>query len=143
MKRASSFCPPFGSLRGRPLPRHNPLNEPARKTGYGRDSYNRRSAEGKSLASRRCFASLAALCLVVAAAAHAQDLPALIARVAPAVVVLSEDGAPRGSGFVVSADGAVVTNLHVIARMRQPRVTLADGRAFDQVSVIGYDKERD
>ena len=76
-------------------------------------------------------------------AAPAQDLSALIARVAPGVVVLSEDGRARGSGFVVSSDGTIVTNLHVIARMKQPRVTLADGRTFDAVSVIGYDKERD
>jgi trypsin-like peptidase len=95
------------------------------------------------LRSRGCLASLAVLCLTAAPGTHAQDLPALIARVAPAVVVLSEDGAARGSGFAVSADGVLVTNLHVIARMKQPRVTLADGRAFDQVSVIGYDKERD
>ena len=87
--------------------------------------------------------NLAALCLAFAPAAHAQDLPALIARAAPAVVVVSEDGGARGTGFVVSADGTIVTNLHVIARMKQPRVALADGRTFDVVSVLGYDKERD
>jgi S1-C subfamily serine protease len=86
---------------------------------------------------------LAALCVTFLQAAPAQDLPAMIARAAPAVVVVSEDGGERGTGFVVSADGAIVTNLHVIARMKQPRVTLADGRTFDVVSVLGYDKERD
>ena len=83
------------------------------------------------------------LSLAFTQAAPAQDLPALIARAAPAVVVVSEDGGARGSGFVVSADGTIVTNLHVIARMKQPRVTLADGKTFDVVSVLGYDKERD
>ena len=67
----------------------------------------------------------------------------MIARAAPAVVVVSEEGGPGGTGFVVSADGTIVTNLHVIARMKQPRVTLPDGRFFDAVSVLGYDKERD
>jgi hypothetical protein len=43
----------------------------------------------------------------------------------------------------VSADGTIVTNLHVIARMKDPRVTLPDGRIFDTVSIVGYDKERD
>ena len=86
---------------------------------------------------------LAALCLALAQPAPAQDLPALIARAAPAVVVLSEDGGPRGTGFVVSSHGTIVTNLHVIARMKQPRVTLADGRVFDSLSIVGYDKERD
>ena len=87
--------------------------------------------------------SLVALCLGFAQPTPAQDLPALIARAAPAVVVLSEEGGARGTGFVVSADGTIVTNLHVIARMQQPRVTLADGKRFDAVSIIGYDKERD
>ena len=86
---------------------------------------------------------LAVLCLALAQPALAQDLPALIARAAPAVVVLSEDGGFRGTGFVVSADGTIVTNLHVIARMKQPRVSLPDGRTFDALSIIGYDKERD
>lgn len=89
------------------------------------------------------FAALAALCFAMARLALAQDLPALIARVAPAVVVLSDEGAGRGSGFVVSADGVIVTNLHVIARMKQPRVTLADGREFDDISVLRYDRDRD
>jgi S1-C subfamily serine protease len=88
-------------------------------------------------------AIVAAVCLAHTRTAFAQDLPALIARAAPAVVVLSDDGSPHGTGFVVSADGTIVTNLHVIARMKQPRVKLPDGRSFDAVSVIGYDKERD
>lgn len=83
------------------------------------------------------------LCLATASAALAQDPAALIARVQPAIVVVSDQGIDQGSGFVISADGVIVTNLHVIAAMRQPRVTLADGRAFDQVSILGYDRDRD
>ena len=75
--------------------------------------------------------------------ANAQDLPALIAQVAPAIVVLSEDGMPRGSGFTVSAYGVIVTSLHVIAHMKSPRLTLADGTAFEQFSIFAYDRDRD
>jgi hypothetical protein len=71
------------------------------------------------------------------------DLPTLIARVTPAVVVVSGKDGQRGSGFVVSRDGLIVTNLHVVAPMKEPRVTLADGRAFDAIVVAGYDSDRD
>lgn len=83
------------------------------------------------------------LCISFVRVVAAQDLPALIGRIAPAVVVVSEEGGTRGTGFIVSADGTIVTNLHVIARMKQPRVTLPDGRSFDAVFIMGYDKERD
>jgi len=76
-------------------------------------------------------------------AALALDLPTLIARVAPAVVVVSSKDGQRGSGFVVSREGLIVTNLHVVAPMRQPRVMLGDGRAFDAVAIVGYDSDRD
>lgn len=76
-------------------------------------------------------------------AALALDLPTLIARVSPAVVVVSSEDGQRGSGFVVSREGLIVTNLHVVAPMKQPRVTLADGRTFDAVAIVGYDSDRD
>jgi len=91
-----------------------------------------------------------ARCLLIAAlacggpsVALALDLPTLIGRVSPAVVVISGEDGQRGSGFLVSRDGLIVTNLHVVAPIRQPRVTLADGRAFDTVGVVGYDSDRD
>ena len=81
--------------------------------------------------------------LALTAPAFAQDLSALIARTAPAVVMISDEGSDQGSGFVVSADGRIVTNLHVIARMKRPRVTLASGEVFDKVTVLIYDPQRD
>jgi hypothetical protein len=134
---ARSLC----SFRGRHCPGTWLSTRLRAKRVKASASYNRRLAEG-ILKLLRLF-GLAAFCLAFAQAAPAQDLPALIARVAPAVVVVSEEGGARGTGFVVSADGMIVTSLHVIARMKQPRVALADDRIFDAVSVIGYDKERD
>jgi hypothetical protein len=87
--------------------------------------------------------ALTLLVLALALPAPAQDLTPLILRVAPAVAVISDEGAGSGSGFVVSRDGRIVTSLHVIARMRQPRVTLASGEAFTELTVQGYDRERD
>lgn len=76
-------------------------------------------------------------------AALGVDLPTLIARVAPAVAVISDEDGRRGSGFVVSREGLIVTNLHVVAPMKQPRVTFASGRAFHAVAIVGYDSDRD
>ncbi|KAM3831521.1 serine protease HTRA2, mitochondrial isoform 1-T2 [Vipera latastei] len=39
----------------------------------------------------------------------------------------------NGSGFVVSADGLVVTNAHVVANRRRVRVRLASGELYDAV----------
>jgi serine protease Do len=51
---------------------------------------------------------------------------------------------PRGvgSGFVVDADGYIVTNHHVVDGTRSVEVTLADGRTF-QARVVGSDAETD
>jgi len=92
------------------------------------------------LARRLCIALLAC---AGPSAALALDLPTLIARVAPAVVVVASEEGKRGSGFVASRDGLIVTNLHVVAPMKRPRVMLADGRAFDAVAIVGYDADRD
>ena len=47
-----------------------------------------------------------------------------------------------GSGFILSADGYVVTNNHVIAKARAIQVRLADGREFP-AEVVGRDPETD
>src|SRR5690242_5711832 len=63
------------------------------------------------------------------------SVEALTERVRPAVAVItagSRDGRSDalGSGFVISSDGLVATNQHVIGEGRALRVQLADGRTF-------------
>ncbi len=41
----------------------------------------------------------------------------------------------QGTGFIISPDGYIVTNNHVVGDMDRVRVTLADGRRFDAVTV--------
>jgi serine protease Do len=48
----------------------------------------------------------------------------------------------QGSGFIISPDGYVVTNGHVVANAESINVTLGDGRAF-KGKVVGVDKPSD
>ncbi len=48
-----------------------------------------------------------------------------------------------GSGFLVSADGYVVTNNHVVENAVRVDVELADRRRFDDVQVVGRDPQTD
>jgi serine protease Do len=50
--------------------------------------------------------------------------------------------AGAGSGFIVSKDGYILTNNHVVANMDRVNVTLADKRTFD-AKVIGKDPTTD
>ena len=50
--------------------------------------------------------------------------------------------AVSGSGVVISADGEVVTNHHVIDKASDIRVLLNDGRAFE-AKLVGSDKDTD
>jgi serine protease Do len=47
-----------------------------------------------------------------------------------------------GSGFLISQDGQIVTNHHVVSGAQSVRVTLTDGRKFD-AEVIGSDPATD
>jgi serine protease Do len=103
----------------------------------------------------------AALALMAAAIARADDEPseapsptalpsveALTKRVRPSVVVVtsaSRDGRSDalGSGFIISPDGLVATNLHVIGEGRSLRVQLADGRSFEPTAVFASDRQLD
>src|ERR1019366_5461193 len=67
-------------------------------------------------------------------------------RVSPAVVVIqgkTDSGEVQGSGFVVSKDGKIVTNLHVIKDMKTASVQLANGEVFDSLSILATDERRD
>lgn len=47
-----------------------------------------------------------------------------------------------GSGFIISPEGEVVTNWHVVAKAMDVRCLLNDGRSFD-AAVVGSDKDTD
>ena len=47
-----------------------------------------------------------------------------------------------GSGFIITADGYVLTNAHVVAQAKEVTVKLTDKREF-QAKVIGYDRKTD
>lgn len=82
------------------------------------------------------------------------SLAPLVRAVRPGVVNISTVNAPNvadgpgpasrslGSGFIISADGYVVTNNHVIQRAAQIKVKLADGREF-LADVVGSDPTTD
>jgi serine protease Do len=56
--------------------------------------------------------------------------------------VKPRQGMSQGSGFVISADGYVVTNNHVVANASEVMVTLDDGRTLP-AKVVGVDKKTD
>ena len=60
----------------------------------------------------------------------------LVMTVRPSVVTIRHVGrggndAGLGTGFVISSDGLIATNLHVIGEARPISVELTDGRIFD------------
>jgi len=76
------------------------------------------------------------------------DPGTLYKQASPAVVLieaLGADGKPAktGSGLLVSADGKLLTNYHVISHSKQATVRMANGDAYDLVEVIAVDKRKD
>src|SRR5260221_678484 len=81
-----------------------------------------------------------------AIAVQAAELDALFKRISPAVLVIegtANGGHISASGFLISKDGKVATNVHVIRDIANPTITLASGEKFDRFSVIAYDEVRD
>ena len=73
------------------------------------------------------------------------DVSDVAARVLPSVVqvnVVSAQGQGLGSGVVLTADGRILTNNHVVAGAQQVTVTLSDGRTVD-ATVVGADASSD
>ncbi|MBW4716344.1 S1C family serine protease [Saccharothrix obliqua] len=77
----------------------------------------------------------------IAASPAGLDVSAVAARVLPSVVQV-DVGSGLGSGVVLSADGLVLTNNHVVSGAGRVSVTLADGRVVG-ARVVGADASSD
>ena len=74
-----------------------------------------------------------------------QGMPEELRRRFGQMMPNGQDEAPRqglGSGFIISADGEIVTNHHVVENAESVTVKLADGRSFD-ATVVGSDPMTD
>jgi S1-C subfamily serine protease len=73
--------------------------------------------------------------------AYSDAVMSVVDRVAPSVVAVA-DGRGAGSGVVITPDGYVLTNAHVVERSEAPRVGFADGRS-SRARVVGRDASSD
>lgn len=115
---------------------------PSRQTGSGS---GRKTAVVAASAIGAVLAVLAVLLAIKAIdpfrARTAADLSTIIRAVKPSIVTVTTDGAARGSGFVVSEDGYIVTNAHVV-RDIEGKANFSDGSVVD-VDLVSVDPERD
>ncbi len=115
-----------------------------------------RMSAGLSLGCALCAGLLAALALhpealfgavMPATAVQSPDsLEELAARATQAVVLIDVETASdkrQGSGFLVDAEGRILTNNHVIRDARSVRIKLASGDIYDAVTVLSTDERRD
>lgn len=77
-----------------------------------------------------------------------KDIPAIAKAANGAIVSIitsDKDGKPvaQGTGFLVSTDGRIVTNYHVIKGANSAIVKLPDGAFYDVDGVVAFDKARD
>ncbi len=82
------------------------------------------------------------------AARETKTVEQLTEAVRQSVVVITAPGRDGkrqglGSGFVVSADGLIATNLHVIGEGRPITVQTADGRRYDVTAIHASDRAAD
>src|SRR5882762_695338 len=74
------------------------------------------------------------------------DSASITKKVSPAVVLIkgtTANGDVLGTGFIISSDGKIATNLHVIQNLRNGGVQLASGDRFDSFSVLAVDDRKD
>jgi S1-C subfamily serine protease len=77
---------------------------------------------------------------------QAFDSAEITKKIAPAVVLIkgkTDTVDLVGTGFIISSDGQIATNLHVIESLRNGGVQLASGEKFDSFSVLAFDARKD
>lgn len=84
-----------------------------------------------------------------------EDISSVASKVGPSVVSITTKGQSRqsvfgsqavegaGSGIIITSDGYVLTNKHVISGSSQLAVTTSDGTVYDNVKVVGTDPLND
>ncbi|MET7478566.1 trypsin-like peptidase domain-containing protein [Streptomyces sp. NPDC005648] len=73
------------------------------------------------------------------------DVAAIAAAVSPSVVEVSatlSDGSSTGSGVIITSDGEIVTNNHVISGAQSIKVTTSNGKSYT-AKVVGTDSKKD
>jgi hypothetical protein len=74
------------------------------------------------------------------------DSASITKKVSPAVVLIkgtTTNGEVLGTGFIITSDGKIATNLHVIEKLRNGGVQLASGDKFDSFTVLAVDDRKD
>lgn len=87
----------------------------------------------------------AAICFSLRAGELQEKFAAVAEKAMPAVVTVYASGYSRngvGSGFLISSDGVIVTNFHVIQHADTLAVKLADGKQFP-AKIIGVSRPTD
>ncbi|WP_416975396.1 S1C family serine protease [Streptomyces sp. 4F14] len=73
------------------------------------------------------------------------DIAAIAAAVSPSIVEIKAtlgNGSSTGSGVIITSDGEIVTNNHVIAGATQIKVSTSDGKTYT-AKVVGTDSKKD
>lgn len=103
---------------------------------------------------RICLSLLCVCCWAVVAYAEPEPTPTektaqqLVDELKPSVVVITmqgRDGQQQGlgTGFIISTDGLIATNLHVIGEARPIRVQTAEGKELPVTAVHASDRALD
>lgn len=75
------------------------------------------------------------------------DSAQITKKISPGVVLIkgtaSSGDEILGTGFIISSDGKIGTNLHVVESLKNGGVQLASGEKFDSFSVLAFDARKD
>ena len=87
------------------------------------------------------FAAAIVWFIVAAACTTEKTVEEIVETTSPSVVQIKA-GISGGSGFIISKDGFVVTNAHILGYERKVKVWLSNGRNYD-AEVMGSDNDAD
>lgn len=74
--------------------------------------------------------------------AHALTPDKIAAKAIPSIVLIRTEDS-LGTGFIVSRDGLIATNLHVIGAHKSATVVLDNEREYEDIKVVNYDPSHD